>query len=196
MKRRNGLTGGAESGFSVIEMSALLLLMLAFLAGVVLLTGRAVSRSQPDRSFPKLSAESDAVFRKLDALLGSADVISLNQPGLAPHGNDTGLVFTGDLEGRGRDETVLIFRSADRRRLIVEVLGAGGPARRVTLTSLLDRSAKTAFAVEYLGAENGPGVPGAEIDLLRVRLVLRQGSDSRSFAHTIRLPERVRFRQG
>lgn len=189
MKRRKR-AAGAEAGFSVAEMAVLLAVMLAFLAGVVLMTGRAVSLSGPDDLRSALHSESEAVFGKLGALLESSEAVSPFQPRPGRPEIFDGIVLRADLDGDGGEETVAVGRSPESPRLLVaRVIDGGGSRRTVTLTSLLDGSSRAPFTAEYLD-ENGKrikakeGVRPGSARSLRLRLALRSGTNSHTFTRT------------
>lgn len=202
MKRLRGRVTGTEAGFSAVEMAVLLAVMLAFIAGVVLLTGRAVSLSGPDDIRSGLAEEADMVFSKLGALLGSAEAVVIPVPGVERPRAGAVLALSADLDGEDGPETVVVGRRGSDARLLVARVGAGaGGPRTATLTSMLDRSSRSPFTVEYLDARGRPvgtSEPTGESTVVRsvqFSLVLRSGDDSRPFERTFDLPEPSRTRR-
>lgn len=197
MKTLLGPAVRARAGFSYFEMVLLILVMLAFLAGVVLLTGRAVSDSGPGSSHSEISRESEDVFDSLGALLGSASSFSLYQRGSQPPENVTRLAFEADLDGSGDMESVLVRRSASDARVLLAEVRDGTRLYRIELSSRLDGRATDPFLVSYeSGGETIPGSrmaraadEGVGISSVRVRLTLRSGVDSRSFVRGFEFDE-------
>ncbi len=204
MRRTGRGTRARGMGFIPAEMVLLILMLVAFLAGVVLLVDDGVSTFDSREGDSGLSAEADRVFDGLEALLGSARAVSLEQPGLDPSFNRTRLVFIAELDGTGpmsgvldlRENEVVEVRYTDiTPRLEVLVNGGTGGAGPSTLTTMLDTDRAVPFTVEYLapgGEALGParvGDPQLKVGSVRVKIWLETGDRSQRFSRMIELDE-------
>ncbi len=215
-EKRAFVTAGRK-GFIAAEMVLLLIMLVAFLAGVVLLVNGGVSTFDSAKGQTRLSDESARILDRIGAMLGSARTISLAQPSLDPADNSGRLVFVADLEGtgggvtlqKGADEirgagleTVAVYRPSTRpRELQVAVADSSDRARRVTLSSMLDPASGNALTVDYLsrGGEKidllTANAAGMEVASIRVKVQLDSGRDSGSFARLYRLEKPLEVRQ-
>jgi hypothetical protein len=194
-------------GFIPAEMILLLLMLVAFLAGVVLLVERGVSTFDSGKGDSSLAGESERVFEGLEAIIGSARAVSLEQPGLDPGFNRGRLVLVAELDGSGpgggtgepdlsENEVVLVrVRPSRPRELQVLVAGGTGGAGETVLSSLLDWARPAPFSVEYMGLNGekiGPAAPEApvlSVGSIRITLWLRSGDRSERFSRLIVLDE-------
>jgi hypothetical protein len=194
-----------EKGFMAAEMILLLLMLVAFLAGVVLLVDRGVSTFDSERGDRGIAEEADRVFEGLEALLGSARVVSLEQQGLDPVFNRNRLVLLAELDGTGpttgaiepAENELAVIRQAPGNPGELQVLVGGGTggAGESELSTMLDAGRTDPFTVEYFapgGEKIGPsdaGDPLLRVGSVRVRLWLRSGGTAERSSRLIELAE-------
>lgn len=217
MREKRPFATAGRKGFIAAEMVLLLIMLVAFVTGVVFLVDGGVSTFDSAKGQTRLSDESARILDRIGAMLGSARAISLAQPSLDPADNSGRLVFVADLEGtgggvtlqKGADEiagtgleTVAVYRASTRpRELQVAVADSSDRARRVTLSSMLDPASGNAFTVDYLsrGGEKidtlTANTVGLEVGSIRVKVRLRSGRDSGSFARLFNLEKPLEARQ-
>lgn|GEM_PF-5245012 len=188
-----------ERGFISLDMILLLVILAAFLVGVVGLTARGVSSFQPAKGSAEIREEADRLLDRLEAMVTGAKAVSPNRSRSGP------FAFVADLDGSGGTvrvarsaaelsglEVVLLERPSEgSRKLVAAVRGDGSSTGdMVVLTKMLDPRSPHAFAavcilVEKVGSNTKH--PGASVGSVRFSVRLASSGESGTFTRLVRL---------
>jgi len=188
-----------ERGFISLDMILLLVILAAFLVGVVGLTARGVSSFQPAKGGAEIRDEADRVLDRLEAMVTGAKAVS-------PNSSRSGsFAFVADLDGSGGTvkvarsaaelhglEAVLLERPSESSRKLIAVVRGGDSSAggTVTLTTMLDPRSPHAFvAVCILGEKPGSNAKNSTASVGTVRFSVRLASsgESGTFTRLVRL---------
>jgi hypothetical protein len=196
-KRLNGRR--FERGFISLDMILLLVILAAFLVGVVGLTARGVSSFQPAKGSAEIREEADRLLDRLEAMVTGAKAVSWNMS------RSGSFAFVADLDGSGGTvkvarssaelsglEVVLLERPSESSRKLVAVVRGDDSSTgdTVTLTTMLDPRSPHAFvAVPVLGEKPDTNTEssGASVGSVRFSVRLASSGESGTFTRLVRL---------
>lgn len=199
-----------KSGFVSFELVVLLVVMLAFLAGIVLLMDDVVSSGKGAEGRRAIASEGERVLGVVERMVRDAEAVGWGDewgpgaPGAKP-GYTLELLVNIDGDSRtgsysvdgvsGLERVFLCRPSATSTRLVAllysrrsagEGADAGSAPKESVITDLLDRRDPRAFRVDLLA-----GSEGAK-DLLRVSVKLNDGTESQTFLRLIEYKQQAR----